>query len=145
MLNLKSRLSIPLFLMTLLFMASLPTLQARVPSITIQSNSPTVWYVDDDLQDCQYANFTKDYALLYAIGNASNGDIIYVYPGRYRMNKPSVSGISFSKTLTIVGVGKPNEIKVYSTFTDPYPFEIELLGGDDVTYTFLTNLTFMFF
>jgi len=60
--------------------------------------SAKTWYVDDDLQDFPYADFTK---IQNAVNIASPGDIIIVYNGTYHEN------IEVDKKLNLTGIGTP--------------------------------------
>ena len=66
--------------------------------VFVGTASAKTWYVDDDLQDFPYADFTK---IQDAVNIASPRDTIIVYNGTYYEN------VRVDKTLNLTGIGMP--------------------------------------
>ncbi|MCW3129284.1 MAG: right-handed parallel beta-helix repeat-containing protein [Methanophagales archaeon] len=66
--------------------------------VFVGTASAKIWYVDDDLQDFPYADFTK---IQDAVNIASPRDTIIVYNGTYYEN------VRVDKTLNLTGIGMP--------------------------------------
>jgi parallel beta-helix repeat protein len=91
------------------------------------AEEPRTWYVDDDLQDCPDANFTK---IQDAVNAASPGDTIIVCPGTYTEN------IDVNKDhLTIRSEEGAETTIVQAVNSDDHVFEI---AGDYVNITGFT-------
>lgn len=74
----------------------------------------TWWYVDDDLADYPDADFTS---IQQAVDNASEGDIINVYPGTY------VENVKVYERL-IIRSGAPSNTIVQAANPDDHVFEV---------------------
>ena len=81
--------------------------------------SAKTWYVDDDLQDFSYADFTK---IQNAVNIASPGDIIIVYNGTYPEN------IEVDKQLNLWGaphyLDNQDEVIAYTKVLRRFPIRI---------------------
>ena len=66
--------------------------------VFVGTASAKTWYVDDDLQDFPYADFTK---IQDAVNIASSGDMIIVYNGTY------YERVEINKQLNLTGIGMP--------------------------------------
>jgi parallel beta-helix repeat protein len=66
--------------------------------VFVGTASAKTWYVDDDLQDFPYADFTK---IQDAVNIASSGDMIIVYNGTY------YERVDINKQLNLTGIGMP--------------------------------------
>jgi len=84
-------------------------------SIRTAVAEPSIWFVDDDLQDCPDANYTR---IHHAVEAAKAGDSVIVYPGIYTEN------VNVNKSLII-----ESSDGIETTFVQPlgptdYVFEV---------------------
>ncbi len=109
-----------------LVLAMVLGLSLTLPAPAAAEDSESTWYVDDDRIQYPAADFQSIQA---AVGGASDGDTIIVYPGRYEEN------VVVDKSVTIESKQGAGETTVESGVTDGRIFEVKV---NDVTISGFT-------